>query len=113
MEKPVVLFLLLTISASCNTVNNKVEDECHLPDDLVKEIASYGPTVNRIIDSLTKGKHKGQAYNLLQAFIDKFGARQAGSQNLEDSIDYVMDLMGKYNLENVHGENVTVPHWVR
>ncbi|CAG9853982.1 unnamed protein product [Phyllotreta striolata] len=115
MEKALVLFFGLLVFTSCDTINNDVvqEDECDLPSELIQEIASYQPTVNRIIDSVTKGKHRGQPYKLLEDFIDKFGARQAGTKNLEDSIDYVFDLMRKYNLENVHGENVTVPHWIR
>lgn len=45
--------------------------------------------------------------------MDTFGARVSGTDNLEDAIDYALDLMKDYELENVHGEEVQVPHWVR
>lgn len=44
---------------------------------------------------------------------DKFGHRLAGSQSLEDSIDYLVDEFQKAGLENVHTEDAPVPHWVR
>lgn len=37
----------------------------------------------------------------------------SGSKNLEDSIDYMVDLMKSIGLENVHTENASVPHWER
>lgn len=44
---------------------------------------------------------------------DKFGGRLTGSQNLEDSIDWMLDELKKADLENIHTENATVNHWVR
>lgn len=44
---------------------------------------------------------------------DKFGGRMSGSQNLEDAIDYMVVEMKKADLDNVHTENATVPHWER
>lgn len=49
----------------------------------------------------------------LAEFTDKFGARLAGSQNLEDAIDYMVEKMKSAGLDNVHTENATVPHWER
>lgn len=90
-------------------------DNCNLPNELVTEIRGYKDTVNKIIDAVTNGKYKGQTYKELATFVDKFGARQAGSDVLEDSIDYLLELLPSkgYDLESVHGENVTIPHWVR
>ncbi|KAG5895325.1 hypothetical protein JTB14_000597 [Gonioctena quinquepunctata] len=107
-----MVFLVIT-SASSDVTDNEVPDDCGLSGDLVSEIESYGPTVNRIIHALTKGKYKGGTYKELADFVDKFGARLSGTQNLEDSIDYMLDLMKEKGLENVHGENVSVPHWLR
>lgn len=107
----IVLSFVLLVRASI--LDNMVEDSCNLPVGLVEEIRSYGPVVNKIIDTVTKGYHKGKTYNELAEFVDKFGARQAGTQNLEDSIDFLLNKFPKYGLENVHGENVTIPHWVR
>ncbi|CAG9840982.1 unnamed protein product [Diabrotica balteata] len=97
----------------CASLSNALT--CNLSSDLVKEIRSYQGTVDQIINATTQGLFKGKTYDELAYFVDKFGARQAGSQVLEDSIDYLLDLMQKegYDLENVHGENVTIPHWIR
>ncbi|CAH1118755.1 unnamed protein product [Phaedon cochleariae] len=114
--KPTILVLLSIVlaTASSDLLDFRVQNEyCDLPDELVSEIRSYQPTVNRIIDAVTKGKFKGAVYKELADFVDKFGARVSGTRNLEDSIDHVLDSMREKQLENVHGENVTVPHWVR
>nr|XP_023026446.1 carboxypeptidase Q-like [Leptinotarsa decemlineata] len=106
-----VVFFVLTI-ASSDVLDNEVNG-CNLPTELKSEIASYGPTVNRIIDALTNGKFKGGVYNDLANFVDKFGARLSGTKNLENSIDYMLDLMKNRSLENVHGEHAMIPHWQR
>lgn len=51
----------------------------------------------------------------LSKFIDRFGARMSGSDNLENAIDYMVTaLRDDAQLENVHTETVqTVPHWTR
>lgn len=43
-------------------------------------------TANDIIDLSVNGKAQNQSYNRLAAFVDKFGSRIAGSQNLENAI---------------------------
>ncbi|XP_028133815.1 carboxypeptidase Q [Diabrotica virgifera virgifera] len=97
----------------CASLSNALS--CNLSSDLLKEIRSYQGTVDQIINATTQGLFKGKTYDELAYFVDKFGARQAGSQVLEDSIDYLLDLMQStgYDLDNVHGENVTIPHWIR
>ena len=44
---------------------------------------------------------------------DTFGHRLAGSQALEDAIDWAVEQMKKDGLESVRKEPVKVPHWVR
>ncbi|CAH0559506.1 unnamed protein product [Brassicogethes aeneus] len=108
-----VLAVLLLTGAKSNITNNKIDDACNLPDDLIKEIRSYEPIVEKIIGATMNGKFKGATYNELTKFVDKFGPRVSGTKNLEDSIDHMLDLLKKNNLDNVHGEEVQVPHWVR
>ncbi|XP_067011004.2 carboxypeptidase Q isoform X2 [Anabrus simplex] len=78
-----------------------------------KEIQGYSPVVNKIIRSVINGRFKGRTWKSLAYFVDKFGSRIAGSQNLENAIDFMLNESKRYGLENVHGEDVLVPHWVR
>lgn len=53
------------------------------------------------------------AWNRLAELTDKFGPRLSGSSSLEKAIDWIIAEMKKDGLENVRGEPVMVPHWVR
>ena len=53
------------------------------------------------------------AYNRLAALCDTFGPRFSGSTNLENALDWILAEMKRDGLENVHAEDVQVPHWVR
>ena len=53
------------------------------------------------------------AYNRLATMVDRFGHRLSGSDALERTIDWAMDEMRRDGLQNVHGEPIMVPHWVR
>lgn len=53
------------------------------------------------------------AYERLAELVDLFGHRFSGSQSLEDAIDWILEEMRSDGLENVRGEEVMVPHWVR
>jgi hypothetical protein len=86
---------------------------CNLSQRLIDEIAGYKQTATRIFEAILSGSFKGKTYDDLSFFVDKFGSRVAGSKNLEDSIDYMLSKMVQDGLENVHGEEVTIPHWVR
>ncbi len=52
-------------------------------------------------------------YQRLAQLCDTFGPRFSGSTNLEAALDWIIAQMKKDGLENVHGEKVMVPHWVR
>lgn len=86
---------------------------CSLPDNLVKEIAGYQPIVNKIIDQIVNGKFKGKTWDQLAELTDTFGPRMSCTESLEKATDYVVGLMRKNGLENVHNENATVPKWIR
>ncbi|MGD2152697.1 MAG: M28 family metallopeptidase [Gemmatimonadales bacterium] len=53
------------------------------------------------------------AYERLTELTDRFGHRFSGSENLERAIDWILKGMEEDGLENVRGESVPVPHWVR
>lgn len=87
--------------------------ECNLDPSLIEEIAGYKDVAKSIIDSVLDGSFKGRAYADLEDFIDRFGPRFSGTETLERAIDFMLDRMKEISLENVHGENVTLPQWVR
>jgi carboxypeptidase Q len=53
------------------------------------------------------------AYQRLAQLCDTFGPRFSGTTNLESAIDWILAQMRSDGLENVRGEEVMVPHWVR
>jgi carboxypeptidase Q len=72
--------------------------------------ATYRATTDRIIDAAMKDS---AAWNRIAEFTDTFGNRLSGTDNLERAIDWVLAKMKADGLENVRGEPVMVPHWVR
>jgi carboxypeptidase Q len=68
-----------------------------------------GP-VEQLIDGATQTNF---AYMRLARLCDTFGPRFSGSTNLEAALDWILAEMKKDGLENVRGEAVSVPHWVR
>lgn len=70
----------------------------------------YRATADRIISTAFADS---SAWNRLAEMTDKFGNRLSGSESLEHTIDWILAQMKNDGLENVHGETVMVPHWVR
>jgi carboxypeptidase Q len=54
-----------------------------------------------------------RAYRRLAYLTDRIGNRLSGSENLERAIEWALSEMKRDGLENVRGEKVMVPHWVR
>jgi len=72
--------------------------------------ASERSVADRLIDA---GADSTFAYERLARLCDTFGPRFSGTTNLEAAIDWILAEMKRDGLENVHGEEVMVPHWVR
>ena len=106
------LFLVQFVITLGGTEDNEV-NACDLPAKLIEEINSYSGLVQSIINETISGSFKGVTWKELANFVDKFGPRLAGTEVLEQSIDYVLYKSSDFGLENVHGEPVSVPHWVR
>lgn len=68
------------------------------------------PTANRILDAALKDT---LAYARLAELVDDYGHRLSGSASLEQALDWILAEMKKDGLDNVRGEPVMVPHWVR
>jgi carboxypeptidase Q len=70
----------------------------------------YRDVANRLIDAATANH---DAFERLTELVDLFGHRVSGSVALEQAIDWVMEQMEADGLDNVQGDPVMVPHWVR
>lgn len=70
----------------------------------------YSETADRLIHAATADS---VAYHRIAELGDRFGPRLSGSDNLEHAIDWILARMKEDGLENVHGEPVMVPKWVR
>jgi carboxypeptidase Q len=76
--------------------------------------ADIATTYRAAADSLIRGATgDSAAYRRLGRLVDTFGHRLSGSASLEAAIDWILDLMKADGLQNVRGEPVMVPHWVR
>ena len=76
--------------------------------------SSVEATYRAIADSLIHAATgDSAAYARLGSLVDGFGHRLSGSASLEAAIDWVLAQMKSDGLENVRGERVMVPHWVR
>jgi carboxypeptidase Q len=53
------------------------------------------------------------AWERLAYIADTFGPRFSGTRSLEDAIYFILDEMRRDGFENVRGEEVMVPRWVR
>jgi carboxypeptidase Q len=75
---------------------------------------SIAASYRAVADSLIRGATKDSAaYIRLGNLVDDFGHRLSGSASLEAAIDWVLAQMRADSLQNVRGEPVMVPHWVR
>lgn len=73
-------------------------------------IDNYRATAGRIIGAALVSDH---AYKRLAYLTDHIGHRLSGSKNLERAIEWALAEMKRDGLDNVRGEKVMVPHWVR
>ena len=72
--------------------------------------AEYRESADRIIEAATSSHF---AYERLAELVDRFGARFSGTVALEEALDWILVEMEADGLDNVRGDPVMVPHWVR
>ncbi|MFQ5569115.1 MAG: M28 family metallopeptidase [Rhodothermales bacterium] len=80
------------------------------PDPSLSITQTYRRAADEIIHAALRDS---AAFDRLAYMADTFGPRLSGSQNLENAIDWILEEMARDGLENVRGEEVMVPHWVR
>jgi carboxypeptidase Q len=69
--------------------------------------------VETSLEIISKSLTDSTAYNRLGYMCDTFGPRLSGSKNLENAINWILKEMNNDGLENVRGEKVAVPTWIR
>ena len=70
----------------------------------------YRADATRIIEAALSDS---TAWNRLAEMTERFGSRFSGSASLERAIDWMLERMRADGLQNVRGERVMVPVWVR
>ena len=79
-----------------------------LPPERIPD--AYRGAANRLIEAALADS---AAWARTAELTDRFGHRFSGSPSLERAIDWILAEMRRDGLENVHGERVMVPRWVR
>ena len=104
LGRSIFLFLPpLAMLASCATAPQSASVSTPLT-------TAYRAAADRIIAAALADS---AAWNRTATLTDNFGHRLSGSKSLEDALDWIMAEMKRDGLENVRGEPVMVPHWVR
>ncbi|MEE9133826.1 MAG: M28 family metallopeptidase [Gemmatimonadota bacterium] len=101
--------LLLLLTGSLITADG-LRAQQPAPSPTASVAANYREVADRLIDAALADSF---AYERLTEMVDRFGHRFSGSENLELALDWIMGKMEEDGLENVRGEPVSVPHWVR
>jgi carboxypeptidase Q len=70
----------------------------------------YSAAADRLIRTATSDS---STYQRLTELTDRFGPRFSGTENLERAIDWILARMKEDGLDNVRGEPVMGPRWVR
>lgn len=105
----VLLFALIHTVQAQRPPGSPTPTPTPMPPPTVK-IDPYRAAAARIIGAaLTSDR----AYSRLAHLTDHIGHRLSGSQNLEHAIEWAITEMKRDGLDNVRGEKVMVPHWVR
>ena len=84
------------------------------PPRLIAQQATIAAAYGKAADSIYRAATGDSlAYLRLGRLVDTFGHRLSGSPSLEAAIDWILAEMSTDGLENVRGEPVMVPRWVR
>lgn len=99
MRRPVLIVsCILALSAAAPTAAQQ------------DPVAALKPAADRLIDAALADT---ASWERLTYFVDRFGNRFSGSESLEAAHDWILAEMERDGLENVRGEPVMVPRWVR
>jgi carboxypeptidase Q len=100
-----LLCLALHLAAPTAATAQTRRSQSHTP--LQRQFAAVA---GRLIAAATADS---AAWNKLAELTDTYGHRFSGSASLEQAIDWVMERMKTEGLQNIRGEPVMVPRWIR
>ena len=104
------LLLALLVPGASALAQGERADQPRAGDSTTVNLSEYQSVAAKLIKAATE---TDVAYQRLAELCDTFGPRFSGTTNLEGAIDWALARMKADGLENVHGEDVLVPHWVR
>ena len=104
------LLLALLVSGTSALAQADKAAQPKAADRNVLKLSDYQSAADKLISAATETDF---AHRRLAELCDTFGPRFSGTTNLEAAIDWALAKMKADGLENVHGEDVMVPHWVR
>ncbi len=107
MKTDPITFLVGCLFVGTLAAPNGTLAQDRLADDLRHQ---YQDAARAIID---KALGDEAAFERLAYLVDTFGPRFSGTDALEDAIDWMLAEMEADGFENVRGEPVMVPRWVR
>ncbi|NNF05173.1 MAG: M20/M25/M40 family metallo-hydrolase [Candidatus Eisenbacteria bacterium] len=114
MRKSLLLFSALALCFACAAVaqpNNQPVTPGPLLMDQDKILLE--PLEDNVAAIIGKTMTSDVAYERLRDLCDNIGHRLSGSPELEEAIEWAIAGMKRDGLDNVHKEEVMVPHWVR
>lgn len=103
----VLLITILALAAAPNSSAAQTDRTSNAQSDVSTE---YEDEAQAIIEAALADV---DAFSRLAYLVDTFGPRFSGTQALEDAIDWILQEMQGDGLQNVRGEEVMVPRWVR
>lgn len=65
---------------------------------------------DQLIELVTQGSFRSVTYNRLAALVDTIGPRLCGNESLTYAVDWVRQAMINEGLDNVHVEEIQIPH---
>ncbi len=107
----VLLTLLILCCLQCHSRPHSYDSKPL--SEISKEVSKYSDIAQQIINLAVYGKAQNRSYERLAEFTDTIGNRVSGSKNLDLAIKYMFNALTRDKLENVHLEQVKIPHWVR
>ncbi|XP_075972684.1 carboxypeptidase Q-like [Anticarsia gemmatalis] len=113
LRKSIFVLVLFCGFVQSSVIINRIDDDCELDPKLVEEIAAYQNVTRHIMEEIRMRGLGETMYKEYTEFIDKFGARPSGTENLERSIDHMINLTRQHGVNDVTTEELQVPHWVR